>query len=187
MSDNYYLNFVLSVVLPRDPATDAKDSFVLFLKMGRLPSNKNTIAFERKNGVICGNYVITYPGRTDFIKSERRLLKSKTTLCSWHMSLFSGCFQALGRASRERALPFVFLLCILRCPALWGGENADLAICCANSHPQCRVGGCLWAPCRPHTTLRGLLRVKGWCRQQVHPPKRSHCASHHHCINAIQI
>lgn len=42
------ITLALSVVLYGDWATEAKYSFVLFLKMGKLPLNKKTIAFEKK-------------------------------------------------------------------------------------------------------------------------------------------
>lgn len=45
----------------------AKYSFVLFLKVRKLPLNKKTSAFEKKYDVIYGNYVIAYLEGTDLI------------------------------------------------------------------------------------------------------------------------
>lgn len=79
-----WATLLLSVVQYRHRAKDAKYSFVLFLKMGRLPLNqkRKKNAFENKYDVIYGNYVIAYPGRTDFIKTEHWFLKPKTALAT---------------------------------------------------------------------------------------------------------
>lgn len=63
----------------------AKCSFILFLKMGKLPLNKKKpkpSAFEKKYDVIYGNYVIAYLERTDLIKTELWFLKPNTILAS---------------------------------------------------------------------------------------------------------
>lgn len=100
------ITLVLSVVLYGDWATEAKYSFVLFLKMGKLPLNKKNLHLKRNTNVICGNYVITYPERTGLIKTEYLLLNPKTIIASDKMSLLSGYFQKFNTISRKCSLPF---------------------------------------------------------------------------------